>query len=175
MALGDIDKLISKLGETEGKALPFSLLGVPSGEQRTAVPDIAAPSGTAAPTPDSQASPDLFSSISNVRESGVKLGKDLAAGIQEGVGSIFGQKPSSDKDKALKKELGAEKTPKSSPSAPRNIAPPAQTPQFAPLQGGPSQTQQPSLPEGKQTGVNRLQQILSQQAELRNQIRNRRQ
>lgn len=169
MALGPIDELLKKLNPTEGKGLPFSLLGT-GGQQQGTLPTEPVGTGTVlAPK-----SPDLFSSvtggINKIRESGVKLGQDLAAGIKEGVGSIFGQ---GTEDRDVKEKVIPKQTRKTSPaqiSLESGITkPPLAAP---PLQGGSTQLTQP---ETAPTGVSRIQQILDQQLELRNQIRSRRQ
>ena len=151
MVLANFDELLSKLGETEGKALPFSLLR----------PDEGTPA-------QPQESPGVFDAIGDVagginkaRESGLKLGQDLAAGIKEGIGGIFGQEPSKEKKKKA--------APKARVTQPTATAPPLL--KAAPLQGGSTQLPQQAA---QASGTDRIQQILDQQVQFRNQIRNRR-
>lgn len=160
MALGNFDELLSKLDETDGNALPFSLLGIQQPEQQAAAP----PSVFNTPAPQEPKTPGVFDAVSGVvgginkaRESGVKLGQDLAKGIREGIGGIFGQEPSKEKTEKKKPRTRTVSTPA------LTAAPPLAAP---PLQGGSVQ-----LPQAQAPGTNRIQQILDQQLEFRNKIR----
>ena len=201
MALGQIDKLLNVLQKTEGQGLPFSLLGAggqgasgvakpnaPISPEDTAGQNIAPP----------QKSPDVFSSVGGAAQgvseavsSAVKPAQDLsknisrgiAKSIESGINAIFDVGLSKE-DKQLREEAGgqtatdrfkdfASNAKVANIEKPETAAPPQLlTP--SPLQGGSSR--QPQAPVGAPpTGVNRLQEILAQQAELRNQIRSRRQ
>ena len=175
MALENFDELLMALDKTEGQGLPFSLLGADGGQPPVNT------QGLVLETPPEK-SPGVFDSfastvgnanesINKVRDSGKKLGQDLADGIRDGIGSLFGQEAPTGVEKEARSQVRSEERTKAKPRAAQPQSPAPQLLAQPPLQGGSTQQAQP---EAKQTGVNRIQDILNQQTQLRNQIRSRR-
>ena len=175
MVLENFDNLLSKLGETEGKALPFSLLR----------PEATQPSrdlfGIEEQSPVQQQAPGTFDNIDEKELHAPDIGKSISKGIgksiEAGINAIFDidKKKADDgesiTDKAkdfLNEGDDSSKGRRSQMTAQR----PLPTLAAPPLQGGSIQ-----LPQDQQqaSGTDRLQQILDQQLQLRNQIRSRRQ
>ena len=165
MVLENFDPLLNKLAETEGKGLPFSLLGIQQQEQPGAPPSIfntppetgqgASQAGPtvfdSADAQPGQVGPKVFDSVDAQPEqdTGKNISKGIAKSIESGINAIF------DIDSKSRQPQAA-------------AAPPLKAP---PLQGGSTQLPQE---QAKSSGVSRIQQILDQQLELRNKIRSRR-
>lgn len=176
ISIGSIGKLLDKLNKT-GEGIGFSLLGA---DQQSS-PQVAGQTpattgevpGTAAPS--EQPKQGLFESVGkvvgDVRGAGKQFGADLAEGIKEGIGGVFGQK-TSDEDKQLKEEVVPEEKKKQTKNGfMLNAVDPIPLQALPQLQGGSSTRPSPDLFTGRQTGVNRLQEVLAQQKTFRDKIR----
>lgn len=186
MALGPIDDLLKGLNTTKGKGLPFSLLGL-GGEQAQGSP------APAEGPPSPQKSPSVFdklgeatqtvsSAVQPAQDLSKNISKGIAKSIESGINAIFDIGLSKE-DKQLREDTGGQTaTDKlkdfASTARVADIERPetaiAKPPLAAPPLSGESTQQAPPVGREAPSGVNRIQEILAQQQQLRRQLRSRR-
>ena len=194
MPLGPIDNIMDTLGKTKGTGLPFSLLGL-SGQESPNVFNTPAPTAAPANATSPQTQPSTFDSLGGTIEGASKavgeavkpaqdlrknIGKGIGKAIEFGINSIFDMGLSNE-DKQVRDDVGGESTTDKLKDFANNArvaniekhqaSASSQPPPMNITEAG--QTQSTGAPQSG--GLNRIQQILEQQAQLRNQIKSRRQ